>query len=149
MRSSTFGLYNRAMTLLEVIVTLVIVLILASIAAVGYRSVIERGDDESARNAARSVLVNQMQYSRDNGVFAGTQGELGGSSSDLTFADVATDQGEISMAVGEDNSLAITTFLDIDSCFSIYVPNPRSSATEGDHGGLCDALGALGAGVAP
>lgn len=137
------------MTLLEVIVTLVIVLILTSIAAVGYRSVVERGDDESARTAARSVLMNQLQHSRDNGVFAATQGELGGSSNDLVFADVATEQGEISMAVGEDSSLAITTYLDVDSCFSIYVPKPGGTATEGDHTGLCDALGALGAGVAP
>lgn len=141
------------MTLLELVVTMLVLSLVTSIGVVGFRAVTDRQDKNQALGNLFTVRDAQRRYASVNDSFTSTPSNLRALPATLTVSDAPSlTRNSVSMAVGSKGTLALATLSDF-GCITLQVP-PLSGplARQAELQGtlpinvLCDARSALPAG---
>ena len=141
------------MTLLELIVTMLVLSLVTSIGVVGFRAVTDRQDKNQALGNLFIVRDAQRRYASLNDSYTPTPANLRAIPANLTVSDApSTDKNSVSMAVGSKGTLALAS-LSENGCITLQVPplsGPLSRQSE-QKGSLsinvlCDARSALPSG---
>jgi type II secretory pathway pseudopilin PulG len=141
------------MTLLELIVTMLVLSLVTSIGVVGFRAVTDRQDKNQALGNLFIVRDAQRRYASLNDSYTPTPTDLRAIPANLTVSDApSTNKNSVSMAVGSRGTLALAS-LSENGCVTLQVPplsGPLSRQTEQRDSlpisVLCDARSALPSG---
>lgn len=143
----------RAMTLLELIVTMLVLSLVTSIGVVGFRAVTDRQDKNQALGNLYIVRDAQRRYAALNDSYSSTPSDLRAIPATLTVSSAPSfDRDSVSMAVGSQGTLALASLSD-NGCVTLQVPPlsgplSRQAQQQGtlDVNVLCDARSALPSG---
>lgn len=149
---------RRGFTLIEMVVTVVVLLILTSLGIFGVSAVLERSDASLTRTDLQAVRTAQLRFAGVYGTFTPHGPDLSSNevspnvweltSLDVTITDGAsTAEGVISFAVGDDGSLGLAALTSSGDCVGLQVPaaNTPGASVEFDldEGAICEGRAVL------
>ena len=140
---------RRAMTLLELVVTMLVIATLGSLGFAVHQRTVAAAAEKEARTVAVAVAQQELGHAAEHGAFTSEPADLGSLPEGFSFASPAISFGEVSVAAGIDGDVAVVVFLDVDTCFGVTVASVADSPEQTDFSGLCDARGLLTSGQQP
>lgn len=150
----TWGSLRRAMTLLEMIVTLVVLSIVAAIGFIGLNAISDRQAESRIESDLQAVIELERRFAVLNDDYTTDPEELGNPPAGLSITSgPVTSTGKVSIAVGVEGTLAVAALSPSGSCLAVRVPPLYGPAAKTAQQKLeigtkavCDPQGALPAG---
>lgn len=110
---------RRAFTLLEMVMTVALVTVVTTVAVVGFAAISKRSESAAARADLDLVHSAQLRFASVYGTYTPHPDDLTGIPPGVTITSGIADQlGEVSIAVGEQGSLAVAAMNANDECIA-------------------------------